>query len=238
MISRNLRIALAISIGIHITAISAVSIVTPEGIGRVKPYTRVDFLGPILNKTVFDLMIENVSPMIQTTYKRSFGDTTAEGRLRIVVPRTEVTVQEFPRHLEDNMDTDLLDFFSGYKQVPDPLMDFAQEEELSPVKWGRWGDETVEETAERRVVYRPDPPSIMRGLYGAKNVFTLKVRVLVSTGGGVRKAEPLTTTGYPQLDIIATKYASSWIFAPAEDKVVGEEWREVEIEMKAGDQGR
>ena len=59
MISRNLSIALLVSIGVHVLGMSAVTIINPDIPGRGQPYTRVDFLGPLLGKTAFDIMIEN-----------------------------------------------------------------------------------------------------------------------------------------------------------------------------------
>ena len=49
------------------------------------------------------------------------------------------------------------------------------------------------------------------------------------------KAEVLTTTGYPQLDMIASKHVMGWIFEPKERLAPGgDEWCDVEVVLKTG----
>ncbi|MFQ5952430.1 MAG: hypothetical protein ACE5JK_03390 [Candidatus Omnitrophota bacterium] len=222
MIDRNLRIAIGISLGVHIFVMSAVMIVTPDRMGRKKGYTRVDFLGPILEKTAFDIMLESANPVMKTSYglgPLSFG----VGRLKASPPGRMSLKQEFSQHLENRMDSSALEALEDYKTVPDFYLD---------VKAG--GSELWALGFEKRkVIYTPEAPFIMRGLYGSKDEIHIKIKALVSSCGSVKKAEPVITTGYPQLDILATKYVRGWIFEPKGES--GDEWIVLNVTLETGD---
>jgi hypothetical protein len=203
MIDRSLRIALGISLGVHIFAMSAVIIVVPDKIGRNKSFTRVDFLGPILEKTAFDIMLENATPAVETSYSLSDAPFDPDG-LEVSSPGRVLFEPEFPLRPENSMDNAVMQALIGYKIMPDFYLDVIEEV-----------------PRQRSVIYAPEPPLVMKDLYGGKDVIEVKVRALVSPEGSVRKAEPVTTTGYPKLDILAVKYVRSWMFeasGSSEDK--------------------
>lgn len=133
MMSRNLRITLLISLGVHILAMSIVTIVAPEGAGRMRPYPRVDFLGPILRKTAFDIMIESINPVAKTTY----WDTDLmpqSAYLEVAVSKREFTIQEFPQHLENSIDALVIDFLEDSKIVPDFISGFKRDDFMVKVR--------------------------------------------------------------------------------------------------------
>ena len=72
--SRNFRIALLISLGIHIFCMSIITITNPVVREKMKSYSRVNFLGPLLRKTAFDIMLENANPVVRTTYRHMISD--------------------------------------------------------------------------------------------------------------------------------------------------------------------
>ena len=227
MISRALTIALIISLSVHVFAMSMVTIVTPEGRGRMKPYTRVDFLGPILKKTAFDIMLESVKPVFTTTYQVT-GIVPQSGYLKVVVPKRKANLQEMPKYFERSMDASIENFLTGDKVVPD--LDFG----FNAFMEESWRDEVSTDTI-REVIYKPEAPLIMSGVYGDKSTFRVKVKVLISPRGNVKKTESVTTTGYPQLDITAFKFVKGWIFEPKETASGLDEWREVEVVLRVGD---
>ncbi len=114
MFNRNLRIALLISLGAHIIAMSAVTIIAPIEHARLHPYTRVDFLGPILKKTAFDIMLENVNPLAQTMYQHIQTDSPYK-QLGSEVSKKDFQIQHLPAVQERVMDAALSDFLSGTK---------------------------------------------------------------------------------------------------------------------------
>jgi len=225
MITRNLTIALIISFGLHIIFMSAVLLKTPDDFGRIRSYTRVDFLGPILKKTAFDIMLENADPLMKTTYR--YKDFIKQsGYLEVAAGRRTMNVSEFPEHLERNMETEIIGSISAAKAVPEFVLDLETETLISAEDFGYTIDSGF---GEREVIYKPEEPTVTKGLYGDKETFNIIVKVLVGSSGTVRKTEPLTTTGYSEVDMLAAKYVKGWIFEPTEDTDSVEEWYDIDV---------
>ncbi|MDP8298337.1 MAG: hypothetical protein P9L88_00295, partial [Candidatus Tantalella remota] len=70
---------------------------------------------------------------------------------------------------------------------------------------------------ERAVVYKPVPPRVSSELYGGRDTFRSRFRLTVDSNGNVKRAEPVTTTGYPEVDILSTKFVKGWIFESGRD---------------------
>ncbi|MDP8299843.1 MAG: hypothetical protein P9L88_08095 [Candidatus Tantalella remota] len=228
MATRTLVIAVLVSLGIHIVGMSVVKIVAPEWQGRKSPYTKVDFLGPILRKTAFDIMLENVTPVVRTTYSYSGTGTQGEN-LKAVAPKRKVYVQEFPVYLEQRMDDNVLDFFSSSKDVPGFALRLS-DKAFAPDEWSVGRREEG-----RAVVYRPVPPRVSSELYSGRDTFRSRFRLTVDSNGNVKRAEPVTTTGYPELDILSTKFVKGWIFESGRDLSRGDEDITVEVILETTD---
>ncbi|NQT32394.1 MAG: energy transducer TonB [Candidatus Omnitrophica bacterium] len=228
MIGRTLRIALLVSLGVHVIGMSAVTIIAPGGPERAKTYTRVDFLGPILKKTAFDIMLENVNPVVKTTYRHMMA-SPGSGQLEIAVPKQETVIREFPEYLENNMDALISDFLKGTKTVPEFYAGFETDELLM----NNWAPLARDKENERKVIYKPGQPFIMRGFYGDRESFRVKMKVLINSDGNVKAVEMLVTTGYPNLDITASKHVKGWIFEPSESR--DPEWRKVDVILNTGE---
>lgn len=230
--SKNLRVALMVSLGAHVLAMSAVTIIVPEQAERMHPYTRVDFLGSILRKTVFDIMLENVNPLSGNAHR--YGVQAVEEKyLKASSRKIELPVKEVVLSSESSKQSDVMDFLTGSKDVPD-LFPISYESDLfssngSFVKNSQISDEI------RKVVYKPDVPSFISALYGGEREFTIKLRAFVSGDGMVMKTEQITTTGYPDLDMTAAGFLKGWVFERQAGRVVNEEWVEVEVLLGSGD---
>jgi len=220
--SRNFRIALMLSLGIHVFFMSAVVIVNPASSQKIKPYTNVDFLGPLLKKTAFDIMLESANPVVKTSYTHA-PLVPPSGYLEAPAPERQAIVEEFSRYyLLEGPEPFVLDSLAAPKSVPEFLLKIERDFYFFE----------KEDRGERRLIYRPEPPAIIKGLYGDENIFTIRVSVLISAEGLVKVAEPVTASGHPQLDIVATKYVRSWIFEPKEEAGSDDEWHEVSVVLK------
>lgn len=230
MTSRVLGLALMISLGVHVVVMSAIGIVSYEGPGRTKPYTRIDFLGPILGKTAFDMMVGRVVRMTPIT-PGAEGSLVEEEDLAVTAKDKVRPLAEPGPHEEEALDVSAAASLSGWKAVPEAKVR-AQEEARSALKMK--GPEDTGAMA-RKVIFRPDTPYFIKGQYGEKDSFRIKVKALLDAEGNVIKAEPLTTTGYPQLDMSAAKFVKSWTYEPSKALSRAEEWVEEEVVLKAGE---
>ncbi|MFH1846156.1 MAG: hypothetical protein ABH869_01215 [Candidatus Omnitrophota bacterium] len=231
MLNRNLRIALFVSLGMHIMVMSLVGIVVPEDVGRLRPYTKVNFLGPVLGKTAFDIMLENATPSI-FSFSRNAAFLPQEISLKIMEKKRRKILAAIPETFAAENSDDIAGYLKSKKVVPKSEI-FNRSEGSSDVT------KTVSQvTAEekRKILYKPEPPVLFRGLYGDKSSFKINFRVLVDADGKVLKAEPLMTTGYPQLDIMACKFIRGWIFSPKDTgaEICDEEWHEIDILLNTG----
>lgn len=227
--SRALVLALMISLGVHIIVMSAMNIVAYEGPGRNKPYTRVDFLGPILGKTAFEMTLAHVPSRSGAVTGNEALGPEAEA-LKVRYSGKPGAAQEARSAQEQAMDTEIKGFLAGEKVTPEHRRQPARGAYAAAPAAG-----AVQAGAVRKVVYRPEAPVFMKDLYGDKRSFRVKVRVLVNGDGNVMRTEPLTTTGYSQLDMTAAKYIERWVYEPGRGGMSGEEWLEEEVVLKAGD---
>ena len=140
-------------------------------------------------------------------------------------------VHEFSGYFESSMDDFVKGFLMGSKTIPELDLDISERSVFGK----EWGSSGSPAPRERRVLYRPEPVRIMRGLYGNKETFKVQVNVLIDDDGNVKKAEPITTTGYPNLDITAVKFVKSWIFEPTTESINPDQWQVVEVFLKAGE---
>lgn len=230
LISRTLRTALLVSVGVHLAGMSAVTIIAPEGFGRMQPFTQVDFLGPILEKTAFDIMIEGADPVFSARYGDDVDEDMTSVYLKVETPKRDFPGPRFPGYFDIVPGRGILDFLSGTKTMPDILLSSHVSGPGSP------GQVVSRRKAafSRKVVHRPAQPLVMRGLYGNETGYFIKVRALADRQGKVKLVEPLTTTGYPGLDLEAAEYVKTWLFEPAGEGVQGEEWVEVELFLETG----
>jgi len=204
---------------------SAVLIVNPSENVRIRPYSRIDFLGPILKKTTFNIMAENMVPDAGISHDQMLLDPPSD-RLRVLPSQNDKfsNVAGGPYPLK-RMETVFKNALSGEKSVPDF---FQTEESAISVRSG-------DEKNERQVLYSPPAPRLMKGLYGDRGSFRVRMRVLVSPDGTVKSCEPLMTSGIPEIDIMAAKYAKSRIYEPKQGASVSDEWCQTEVVLKIGE---
>lgn len=217
MLSRDFIGAIVFSFFLHIVLMSVVLIVDPEDRFVKKPYTQIDFLGSILKKTTFDIMIED------TGFKMSLPAKIGMPEKNVEKNRTRHARRDFaPERSEKKHplqeEKKMMDFLTGRK-----TSQFAARSQKSiPVI-------QVSDTQKEKI-HKPPSPEFSGDDFPDVNVFNIEMRLLVDTNGSVKQAIPLTTSGHNAVDMKALRYVRSWIF-PSYSEVL---WREVTVEMKVG----
>jgi len=219
--NRNFRIALLLSLGLHIFMMSAVVIINPAANRKIRNYTKVDFLGPLLKKTAFDIMLESSAPGFETRYSFGMADQQ-QGYLKVRRSKRRFSTEKFPEYGVAVADGTRYDELAlADKSTPEYMLIKS----AKPV----YGDT---QGAKRKVLYKPEFPGALAKKDGSEGAASIRAKVLVSGNGTVKDVVLLTTSGYPVQDIQALKYIRGWIFEP----VVGaeDEWEEVEVAHEEG----
>ncbi|MFA6636850.1 MAG: energy transducer TonB [Candidatus Omnitrophota bacterium] len=203
----NLIIAVLVSAFAHLFFMSAVTIVTPEDIFKTEPFTRVTFLGPILEKTAFDIMVGDDYGEI------AHGTTLVPGDLMISdlspsPPGRGYIASRFPYHEGEKMTGRTREFLEGVKISPHIFF-----RDVSAVDRGSNRNKDFSNShSEQNVIYRPPPPVIMKDLYGDKEYFTVRVTGFVDGTGDVKDAKVKVSSGHFPVDTEALKHFSAWRF--------------------------
>ena len=118
----------------------------------------------------------------------------------------------------------------------------AQEAKVSPqgifaaVEAKRTGKEIcIDGPAGRRVfVYRPEAPRYPGWwLKDVKYSFDMRLKFWVTPEGKVRSVRVLTSSGYPEVDLIGARYLREWLFETLSDEMPQRNmWGTVELKFK------
>lgn len=185
-------------------------------------YTQVDFLGPILGKTAFDIMLERSDPYNFSYQNKDIPDPRMF--LEINNEKQDISglgsVKAYEKYFESVFNSSLL----ADKAIPDIFLkrNFLEQDEQY---YGK-------RISERKVIYKPDLPSVDKGVYGTNNSFIIKIKLMVSAAGNVKIAEPVNTSGFPEIDMMAIKYSRGWMFEPAREVYADDEWIEKDVVIK------
>ncbi|MFH1836507.1 MAG: hypothetical protein ABH862_00140 [Candidatus Omnitrophota bacterium] len=228
MINRNLGIAFLIALSVHVLGMSAVSIVPPQDGGRMYPYTRIDFLGSILRKAAFDIMLEDTGNVPLGSYDETLVDVESlyldEGLTRID-PADYSSLERF----DSVLDILLSEFLTGKKIAPNIVRIADTFKKDGKVSRGN------DPYADRNVRYRPQKPYLDDKLYGKEKEYRVVVRMVIDQDGKVKKTEPVSTTGLPEIDNLATEFAKEWIFEPDTQGRFEDQILEAEIILVSGE---
>ena len=205
------------------TFFSVVSIVNPAAFIKITPYTKIQFLGPLLNKTAFDIMLESANPKPKINYSQLPQELFANA-LKVTSPgRRSIEEAANVVFSDTEYESMIAEHLVDIKTVPDFLLT------TEPVVKGAGFSKDT-----RKILYRPEAPLLSAGMYGGNSTFYLTFRILVSPEGNVKSANYITTSGDPQVDIMAKRYVASWIFEPRSDGKTEDEWQEKTVILGVG----
>ena len=219
MFNKSFLIAILISFSIHLFWIFSINVVVPGKTMIEKVYTQIEFLGSILGKTAFDIMLERSDP-----YGISYQEKASLGQDEFLETNNEkrnIFIGGAETFYEKYFDSVIYSSLLAKKVLPDI---FLKQNELRRNEYYSYD---IHEG--RKVIYKPVHPLLNRGKYGGNDVFNIKLKVLISPAGNVKMLEPINTTGYPEVDMIAMKYFKGWIFEPLIDSYDYDGWMEIEV---------
>jgi len=215
----------------HLFWVCVIGIVITPTVQPSNLYQEINFLGPILEKTAFDMMTEGRKPLAETVYARSalFIDNVY---LKPAGPKRKVLKTTISETVRDKLTLILLDDIKGAKETPSHY-----EEDIRMFYRGmRPATESppIEgPAAERKIIFKPDRLLISPGIYGDDEEYVVKIRFLVSHNGIVYNAEPVVSSGYPEVDLQAMSFLKKWRFNPGNSAKDEVSWGIMTVNAKA-----
>ena len=209
---RAFNLSIVFSFLWHLFWLTVIGVVITPSIQLSNAYQEVDFLGPILEKTAFDIMVENVKPQAETLYAREalFIDNVY---LKPKGPERKVLTVFSVSKAQERFTYVVKEYIRENKEIPtyfseDLRMIYAKRDVTRKLPF-------VEgPIQERELIFKPQPVTVPRGLYSDDERYIVKVKFFVSENGIVRDVEPLQSSGYPEIDLRAIRFVKNWRFSP------------------------
>ncbi|MBF0215644.1 MAG: hypothetical protein HQL30_01470 [Candidatus Omnitrophica bacterium] len=215
--NRDILVAVAVSAAIHLFGMSMVHIINPSLKTEIRPFTKVSYLGPLLNKTAFDIMLESKAQIFKTQYNYLENAPAEVLDLKARSPERRVQ-EEIKTDLDPGNSEVINDFLSGNKIIPYFMLD-------SPAP-------KVDNNIPGAFVYKPEDLGAVKDLISNETIPKIRVKVLVAADGKIKNSEPMTTTGNPELDHVILRYVNNWVFEPSQ--AGKDDYKEIDILLNRG----
>ncbi|MBL7158583.1 MAG: hypothetical protein ISS91_03650 [Candidatus Omnitrophica bacterium] len=194
----------------HLFWISAVEIVVTPTINSGCDYQEVNFLGPILEKTAFDIMADDYAHYGEARYAASSIFFLDRAHLKAAGPKRHILDRNVPEKALNRFTFNLQGYINDAKEIPFYMAEqkdfiLLEEKEMPKVEGPVKG---------REIIHKPDSPVVASESYGANATYSVEVRFAISHNGIVYRAEPLVSSGQPKIDIIAIRHVREWRFSP------------------------
>ena len=223
----NIVVALVLSVFAHLFFMTIVKIVTPEDLFKTEPFTRVTFLGPILEKTAFDIMVGIEDGAVQGG-GMLIPSNFVRADLNVGLPELDPELGSFPFHAGKEMYGKISSSIAGEKDQPDMFFGLRYGQRVSPVPIVDKVNRSPSEFGDRSIIYQPPPPSVISDDLEDGDRFEVKVAAFINGSGDVEDPRIIVTSGYLFVDREALNYLKAWKFQPVEEEK-GREYVETEI---------
>jgi|GEM_PF-1552038 len=208
---RIFNISFLISLAGHVFCIFfVILIITPSGFSFNK-FPTIDFLGPILEQDIsasYDLK----PTLMATPYKEDFvsdKDIFWKNYNYLDARALADSSLDQIQFKEPKMQKQTPDFINTFLKMDEGLV-FNETKKLQSFEDIKLGEPLV----ARAIVYRPTKPVLPKWAKESNMNFSISLKLFVSNNGVVQSVNRLTTTGYQEIDLMAMKYASGFIFQP------------------------
>ncbi|MBI4335803.1 MAG: TonB family protein [Candidatus Omnitrophica bacterium] len=217
---RIFNTAFLISVSWHIFCMLCFTIVVLPTSLPMSKITNVSFLGPILEKTAFELMLEKKSESERVFYG---GPMSAGG---VIVDHEEkapgdISAMDYffeGAGTETRIKTD--DLFGQFKYRP-------------PFRQATSGGPDEERpAAAREILYKPEAPVAAKQAGYAGESFAVELKFKIAPNGWVENVTLLASSGYTDVDLAAINYVKAFRFAPLDNRHE-DEWDNIKLTLKA-----
>ncbi len=213
--TRAFNIALIASFVLHATLVTAVNIVVLPAKFKVREFTSISFLGPILEKRALDIRTANKPGSAATNYEsdlkggREIHDVKSEA-----FQASDTVRKDISGRTEKRMNAALSMPFREVKDLPVAVRN---------IKKVSRGESRAKDTgisgplAAREVFYRPAKP-IVPGWINSNTPFSLELKFFVTAQGDVKEVIPVVSSGNAEIDLLGIRYLKEWKFVPIAER--------------------
>lgn len=211
---RVFAIAFIIALLWHAGWFSVVTVVTPQNY-RWNAKSGISFLGPILDKNMFDMLMADKPVLINTKYK--IDPLPIKELIKRDVPKVKRKApnQSLYTYSTENVKLKLPVTDRDRKRVP-LLSELRIRVKVSSMPLsGSPGVSISGPASERALIYKPDKPILSFNIDTEKiKSYTLKLKFTLMNDGSVTRVEPVLSSGNPDVDLLGINYLQRWRFEP------------------------
>jgi TonB family protein len=197
--------------------------------------SNVSFLGPLLEKTAFELMLDRGSQPKRTSYREPmFFNNAFLSHEDIRTAKFKFSDLPLGGRL-DAAQVSAQDLFGNFKVTPKFSMRNLTEEPGKSSPAAPKGSEAFlidGPLARREITFRPQAPVAARRISGEQTNFPVELKIKVSKGGQVVEVGLLVSSGYPDVDMAAINYVKAFRFSSA-GADGGAVWDKVKLNIRA-----
>ena len=205
--NRIFNTTLLISLTCHLICMLGVTIVILPGRYRTRDLTSVSFLGPILEKTVLEIILANKPVAVTTTYQRDLKYRHSVGKEAKPLLRNNIK-EHISTRIEDDIAKALARAPRRNKEIPAIVTKASGRNAYFKGSGAISGP-----VSDREVIYKPEEPELP-GWVDASSSFKLEFEFFVSVQGEVKRVIPVVSSGNAEVDLMGMRYLKNWKFAP------------------------
>jgi TonB family protein len=229
--NRVFNFMFSVSLIWHVFWMSALRITIPENLKLVET-TKVSFLGPILDKTALDVFMESRPKIMDTGYRISKMSVAEVASLEPPSVESKYYTGIVSVKSADTFKISLRRLLSGTKKTPNYYPEVSQKTDGRD-NFAKEQNIPIEGPAGKRaLLYRPEFPELPSLVDAGGESFSVRIKFSVLPGGKVAKAQPVASSGYPDIDLLGIRYVNKWEFEP-KPGAGQEDWGVVDIEFEA-----
>lgn len=227
--------AFLVSVSWHLICMFLFTIVILPVSLPMSTISNVSFLGPLLEKTAFELMLDkNVQPkqvsyqepmFINNAFLTHEDDRIGRARFNDFSLKTRT----------DQAEVSANDLFGGYKIMPTFSMKAPMPERKAASVAAASTDEAFQIEgllARREIILKPEAPVAAKRVGAEQKNFFVELKVKVTGDGKVEQADLLASSGYPDIDLAAINYVKGFQFSTIEAGG-GTVWDKVKLSIKS-----
>lgn len=216
---KSFNLAFLVSLSWHLFLMLFVTIVILPANFKMAKTSTVSFLGPLLEKTAFELMLEQkiptrqvlfTQPMYPKTNLLSYNEKGLNGLKFDTVFSTPKT---------EDIEINTRELFGDFKFTPSfqqAGLDIGRERTKQDLFTQREQENFFIEgpLANREILFKPELPAIPKRVEEGQDSFVVELKFELLPDGRVGDVCLLASSGYPDIDLIAINYVTGFKFSP------------------------